>query len=207
LAELPYEETRQQFEVVSTALRSGSTGASYGIGELETPSLGELRQRAQALIARDGGTLRVSSVVEDVGAMHRDPANGNAMFQVASQFNLLEMTGPIVEPENGVTQYIDDRTQGPACALSASVATVYRNYFVLLDGKPAKLEIDRSTAYATWEWPAVTAISRYGRCATGMRSAMKPASHGLLARCGQATTAAAMRFETSSGSVCIGTCK
>ena len=56
------------------------------------------------------------------------------MFQVASQFNLLEMTGPGVSPEDGVTRYITDRTQGPACAIAAGAATVYRNYCVPFDG-------------------------------------------------------------------------
>ena len=47
------------------------------------------------------------------------PENAGALFQVASQLNLLEMTGPEVTPEDGVTIYQDDRTQGPACAIAA----------------------------------------------------------------------------------------
>jgi hypothetical protein len=62
--------------------------------------------------------------------MHSDPGNENALFQVASQFNLLEMTGPDVTPEAGVTRYQSDYTQGPACAMAAGAATIYRNYFV-----------------------------------------------------------------------------
>jgi hypothetical protein len=67
--------------------------------------------------------------------MHGHPAHRSALFQVASQFNLLEMTGPDVRPEDGVTRYAYDRTQGPACALAAAAATVYRNYFVPVDGR------------------------------------------------------------------------
>jgi hypothetical protein len=52
------------------------------------------------------------------------------LFQVASQFNLLEMVSPDVTPERGVTRYQHDRTQGPACAIAAGAATIYRNYFV-----------------------------------------------------------------------------
>ncbi len=81
------------------------------------------------------GTLGVSTVVGDVGQLHRDPANRHALFQVASQFNLLEMTGPDVTPEDGVTRYAYDRTQGPACAIAAGAATVYRNYFVPVGGQ------------------------------------------------------------------------
>src|SRR3954452_12236636 len=60
------------------------------------------------------------------------------MFLVASQFNLLEMTGPDVTPEDGVTRYVHDRTQGPACALAAGAATIYRNYCVPVDGSPGQ---------------------------------------------------------------------
>jgi len=134
-AELPYEETKRRIDVVGTVVVSKINGKSYGIRVLETPSLGELRKRAQAASGRYRGPLKVSIVVGDVSAMHRDPANSGAMFQVASQFNLLEMTGPEVEPEAGVTRYIYDRTQGPACAVAAGAGTVYRNYWAPVDGK------------------------------------------------------------------------
>jgi len=133
--ELPYQETKQHLEVVGRTLRSRINGKSYSIGDLETPSLSELRVRAGTVIGGSAGTIRVSNVVGDVGSMHRDPENRHAMFQVASQFNLLEMTGPGVSPEDGVTRYISDRTQGPACAIAAGAATVYRNYCVPLEGQ------------------------------------------------------------------------
>ena len=67
--------------------------------------------------------------------MHADPELEGALFQVASQFNLLEMTGPSVTPEDGVTRYSHDHTQGPACAIAAGAATIYRNYFAPVDGE------------------------------------------------------------------------
>jgi hypothetical protein len=66
--------------------------------------------------------------------MHQSPKNAGALFQVASQFNLLEMVLPRVTPEHGVTRYAHDHTQGPACAIAAGAATIYRNYFVPVDG-------------------------------------------------------------------------
>jgi hypothetical protein len=56
-------------------------------------------------------------VTGDVRRMHLLPESAGALFQLASQFNLLEMTGPEVTPENGVTIYQHDHTQGPACAI------------------------------------------------------------------------------------------
>ena len=44
------------------------------------------------------------------------------------------MVGPTVTPELGVTRYKDDPTQGPACAIAAGAATIYRNYFAPVDG-------------------------------------------------------------------------
>mmetsp|Transcript_19779 Transcript_19779/g.30366 ORF Transcript_19779/g.30366 Transcript_19779/m.30366 type:complete len:250 (+) Transcript_19779:803-1552(+) len=39
------------------------------------------------------------------------------------------MVSPHVTPRDGITDYISDRTQGPACALACPAATLYRNYF------------------------------------------------------------------------------
>ena len=73
-------------------------------------------------------------MIGDIRELHCDPANANALFQVASQFNLLEMVNPEVTPEHGVTRYAFDQTQGPACAIAAGAATVYRNYFAQVNG-------------------------------------------------------------------------
>lgn len=92
-----------------------------------------LRDRVK-LAGTPPGRLKVSVVRGDVRKMHRSPENAGALFQVASQFNLLEMVGPTVTPEHDVTRYKDDPTQGPACAIAAGAATIYRNYFVPVDG-------------------------------------------------------------------------
>ena len=76
------------------------------------------------------GRLKVSVVRGDVRKMHRSPENASALFQVASQFNLLEMVGPAVTPEHGVTRYKDDppkarRVRSPP-ARRRSIATISR---------------------------------------------------------------------------------
>ena len=53
---------------------------------------------------------------------------------LTSQFNMLEMVGPGVTPEDGVARYAYDRTQGPACAIAAGAATIYRNYLAPVAG-------------------------------------------------------------------------
>ncbi len=132
--EAGYEQTRQQLEVAGDRLRSTVNGKSYGVGLLELASLHELRERVAASPGLPG-RLKVSIVRGDVRAMHCLPENASAVFQVASQFNLLEMTGPSVTPEHGVTGYQHDQTQGPACAMAAGAATIYRNYLASVDGR------------------------------------------------------------------------
>jgi hypothetical protein len=77
--------------------------------------------------------------------MHQAPENAGALFQVASQFNLLEMVSPTVTSEDGVTRYQHDRTQGPACAIAAGAATICRNYFAPVrggHGQTAECQLD-----------------------------------------------------------------
>jgi ADP-ribosylglycohydrolase len=125
--ETRYEETRARLAVEGTRLHSEANGRHWEIGRLELASLRDLRARAAGV--RGDGRLRVRIVQGDVRRMHREPENAGALFQVASQFNLLEMVSPDVTPEDGVTRYQYDRTQGPACAIAAGAATIWRNYF------------------------------------------------------------------------------
>lgn len=125
----PYDWTRNQMTVHGEVLRSAANGQSFQIGRFEMVSLAELRALSAALPQPERRS-RMSVIVGDVRRMHAMPGNANALFQVASQFNALEMVGPHVSPEGGVTRYEFDRTQGPACAIAAGAATIYRNYFV-----------------------------------------------------------------------------
>ncbi|WP_298826531.1 hypothetical protein [uncultured Piscinibacter sp.] len=127
--EADYEATRARLAVEDGRLVSDAHDRRYAVGRLELPSLADLRARASALLQCAART-KLRAVIGDVRALHRDPVHAGALFQVASQFNLLEMTGPSVSPEEGVTRYMHDRTQGPACAIAAGAATIYRNYLV-----------------------------------------------------------------------------
>ena len=123
-----YESTRQKLEADGGRLKSRVNGQSYAIGELELVSLKALREQRHFSTSAAGKT-KVRIVTGDVRRLHAVPTYGGALFQVASQFNMLEMVGPEITPEQGVTIYASDRTQGPACAIAAGAATIYRNYF------------------------------------------------------------------------------
>lgn len=126
-AESDYETTRQQFALEGSTLRSLANGRTFGAGEFSTPTLQSLRERTAGL--HRGPSQVTHEIVDDVLELHALPENRGATFQVASQFNCLEFADPREVPEDGVTQYADDPTQGPACALAAAGATVFRNYF------------------------------------------------------------------------------
>lgn len=125
---------RQHLFIEGHRLHSRLNGKSWLHGELETPTLAQLRERVR-LSNHHSDPNTVHEVVANVQDLHRDPANKNAVFQVASQFNLLEMTSTGVTPEAGVGIYENDFTQGPACAIAAGAGTIYRNYFVEVNGR------------------------------------------------------------------------
>jgi hypothetical protein len=132
--ETSYEETRSRLSVEGEELQSRVTGRRFAVGRLEVVSLQALRERV-ASGQNPLGRLTVRNISGDVRRMHQTPEFSGALFQVASQFNLLEMISPNVTPEQGVTRYQYDGTQGPACAIAAGAATIYRNYFAPLHGR------------------------------------------------------------------------
>ena len=132
--EAGYSATRKRLAVEGLQLVSLANDRRYATGDLELVSLQTLRDRALAAGPLPG-TLKVRNVTADVRSLHLAPELAGALFQVASQFNLLEMVSPEVTPEHGVTRYQHDRTQGPACAIAAGAATLYRNYFAPVAGE------------------------------------------------------------------------
>lgn len=127
-------QVRQNLALRGETLVSRVNGKAMVWGRLETPSLAELRERVQS--SRSGsGHISVREVVADVQALHADASCAGSLFQVASQFNLLEMVSPDVTPEHGVGIYENDHTQGPACAIAAGAGTIYRNYFAPVNGQ------------------------------------------------------------------------
>lgn len=137
-----YESTQRRLRVEGEELVSTVNGERYGIGRLSLPTLGELRSRVDPARAQRSS---VGVIVGDVRGLHADPAYSGALFQVASQFNLLEMVSERVTPERGVTGYAHDYTQGPACAIAAGAATIFRNYLVPVGdgiGQTSERQID-----------------------------------------------------------------
>ena len=135
---------RDNIVIDGEKLTSKINGKSFQFGKLEIASLKEFREQSPLRKAYEG-RMKVREIVGNVQEMHCLPSNEHALFQAASQFNLLEMVGPDVTPERGVGIYEMDYTQGPACAIACGAGTIYRNFFVPLNnqlGQSATNQID-----------------------------------------------------------------
>lgn len=126
------DDVRSKLHLNGSKLHSSVNNRSFDAGSFSTPSLSSLRSKT---VSGNGSQIRIAELVGDVRSLHQDAANANAVFQVASQFNCLEMAAPEVVPEDGVGIYQNDRTQGPACSISAGAGTIYRNYFTDVNGR------------------------------------------------------------------------
>jgi hypothetical protein len=121
------------------------------------PAVRELRAEVAALLKREDvrkaiesvavpaageafgdhrGLISLRNTVGNVKALHQKEAANGSVFQVASQFNYLEFPTPDYVPEQGITTYALDHTQGPACAMSCSAGSAYRNYLIQQPVKP-----------------------------------------------------------------------
>ena len=79
------------------------------VGRFECPSVAELRSKLAAAQGAGAPSAGLSfahlAAPAGVGPLHREPSNAGAVFQAASQFNCLEMTGPDVSPTAGAVSY------------------------------------------------------------------------------------------------------
>lgn len=133
------EQVRENIFIEDNMMHSKVNGTSYNYGRLDVLSLHHLRRISPDLGKYDS-EITVSEIIGDVQSFHIDPIYQGALFQAASQFNLLEMTSPDVTPEMGVGRYEYDHTQGPVCAITCGAGTIYRNYFVPLNGRIGQTE-------------------------------------------------------------------
>jgi len=89
-------------------LTSKANGASFYVRPFETPSLQELHAQlgggvASGSVASTGVGLTFENITGAAKTLHLEPSNAGAVFQVASQFNCLEMVGLGTRPDDGVT--------------------------------------------------------------------------------------------------------
>jgi hypothetical protein len=127
-----YAKVQAKLSLQGSVLKSSANGAEFQVGQFSTPSLAALREEGSSLLRSikcEGAALTVDHIAVD-SALDMHARHPGAFFQAASQFNCLEFSNQYVTPEHGVTQYITDPTQGPACALACAAGSVVRNYLI-----------------------------------------------------------------------------
>ena len=139
-----YKEVQSKFIVSDdgTSIKSITNGQEYSVGNFQCPTVAQLRSQAKSIGKK--GTVKVNHVAYgDVFNVHSMPEYRGALFQAASQFNCLEFPHSDRTPELGVTKYYQDYTQGPACAVAAGPAAVFRNYFVCVNGETGQTSLNQ----------------------------------------------------------------
>ncbi len=138
------ENVREKLLIDGDSFVSKVNSKRFTFGRLEIVTLDDLRRNS---LPREvfKSKIQLNEVVGDVQELHILKSNTKALFQAASQFNLLEMIGPNITPEHGIDRYERDHTQGPACAIACGAGTIYRNYFVKIGnqiGQTANNQVD-----------------------------------------------------------------
>ena len=148
-----FEESREavyeNIEVEGVVMRSKANGKMFRVGKFEMSSVSSLQRNLN--YGTYNGVMTLEEVVGNVQDFHTDRKNANAVFQAASQFNMLEMVSPNITPERGVDVYENDRTQGPACAIACGPGTIFRNYFVDVNGQIGQTESQQLNGLGLWE--------------------------------------------------------
>ena len=157
-------QVRQMLQLQDGVLTSRANGKQFKVGQLQTPTLAELMQDAKAIMQNAcyvHAPISVQEVVADVQSLHSQQQNAGALFLVASQFNLLEMVGPTVTPDSGISGYQFDRTQGPACAMACGAGLIYRNYFVPVNGAPGQTAERQLNMLDVFEQQLLARVNQY----------------------------------------------
>ncbi len=142
--EIEPAQVRNNLVLKDNHLTSKINHKCYKCGVFELSTLEALRSSTSPLESYQK-KIHISETVGDVQELHKDLENKGAIFQAASQFNLLEMISSRITPEQGIGIYENDKTQGPACAIACGAGTIYRNYFVNVGnqiGQTSECQID-----------------------------------------------------------------
>jgi len=149
--EKDYDQVHNNITVTGQNLLSKVNQKKYSIGSFECLSLKDLRDKTlNQLRMKEKSTFSI--IKGDVKTLLNSTTNHDSIFQVASQFNCLEMINPEISPEHGITCYEWDRTQGPACSVAAGAPTIYRNYFIPIDkdlGQTTTRQINNLDSFTT----------------------------------------------------------
>lgn len=117
------------YDPTTMELRKNDKTKTFNIGRFDFMSPADIQKQLGPIFSTKD-EITFTSIQGDAHKLHFMPENKGAVIQAASQTNCLEMASPLQTPSDGIMNYINDRTQGPACALACPGGTFFRNYFL-----------------------------------------------------------------------------
>ena len=140
--EIRYTVNQQSISKIYDKEKNIINGLNCGIFEIF--SLEELHQLLDISIKNvNNNKVSIKNEYCSIIDIQNNPKYENSTVQAASQLNCLEMASPKYIPEDGITIYYSDNTQGPLCAMCAPSGLAYRNY-IYNDGQTENKQIDMS---------------------------------------------------------------
>ncbi len=120
-------------------LKNKSTDKLFRAGKFTVLSIGKLRELTSSASSSTPGSFNVIEALSplgksyykyvDIGANQADIQNRDAVFQIASNFNTLELTSSGDSMSN-IVGYVYDTTQGPFASISAAPGLILRHYYM-----------------------------------------------------------------------------
>ena len=125
---LERNKSKFEYDILTGVLRSRSVRVEWHAGLFTTKRLSDLRK---SRLADTRGKTTVRFVRGDVAILHGDPEYAGAVFLASSNLDCLqhEAWSVSVTRASGVADYVYQKTQGAACAISCAPGTIVRNYF------------------------------------------------------------------------------
>lgn len=133
-ASIEFDDTQDSF-----FLKNSANNKRFRAGKFSQLSIGELRGKTAAISSTTPGSFNVIEALDpagkkyykfvEIGANQAASANEDAVFQVASNFNALELVSSDDHMKN-ITGYFNDLTQGPFASISAAPGTILRHYYM-----------------------------------------------------------------------------
>lgn len=133
-SKITVDDTRNINGIMNFKIKN-TDGQEFNAGYFEQITLGKLRKEATGLSNRQNKEPIKFTIMYaqenrntvDIGALQADPKNIDTVFQIASNFNVLESTDYSSLPI--LTNYIWDMTQGPLASISAAPGLIFRQYY------------------------------------------------------------------------------
>ena len=152
----PEPELQQNISYDSDTGELITPKATFNAGTFTTHALSDLLSDAKLKLRllglkKNGQNYPQVTVVQgvDVGAAILAAKQG-AIFQVASQFNCLEMLHPGVSPSDGITNYTLDPTQGPRAVLACAPGLIVRNHYYPETNLLEDMRLECQNGYLLW---------------------------------------------------------